>query len=159
MLQFASSQNVEPGEREPTLLMVCAHEPTADPRIDWEASSAARDFDVTVLGLAAENGGHPDVQKPVTYRIIRLQRSSVGMVRYLWLMKDAAPGAASAVLAILIVLGYPLLMLTEAALSFAGKVTGHHAPSLPSGSLPDLQGSSGSSFSGLLNSLRDSMLG
>ena len=31
--------------------MLAAHEPTLDPRIDWEASAAAREYDVTVFGF------------------------------------------------------------------------------------------------------------
>ena len=43
------------------VLMICAHEPTMDPRIRWEAEGAARGFDVTVLGFTNENRPRPDV--------------------------------------------------------------------------------------------------
>ena len=63
-------------EERPTLLMLAAHEPTRDPRIDWEASSAAPRYAVTVLGLAE------DASMPVTesvdagYRIRRIALAS-----------------------------------------------------------------------------------
>lgn len=36
---------------KPRVLMICAHEPTVDPRIRWEAEFAAKQFEVTVLGF------------------------------------------------------------------------------------------------------------
>src|SRR4051812_22194428 len=80
-------QNLKPEGRRCRLLMVCAHEPSADPRIAWAARSASVAFDVTVLGFAADQSRPHDVQG-TSYQTVRLQRSSAGIIQYLWLMKD-----------------------------------------------------------------------
>src|SRR5262245_48090807 len=105
--------------------MVCAHEPVADPRISWAARSASVAFEVTVLGVAADRDGHAEFQGAGGYQIVRLQRTSVGITRYLWLMKDVGPRGLSAAVAALIVLGAPFLLLAEAVLSLASKAASH----------------------------------
>ncbi len=57
--------------RKPRVLMICAHEPSVDPRIRWEAEAAARRFDVTVLGFKTRESD-PDIDAGVAYRTIRL---------------------------------------------------------------------------------------
>src|SRR5262245_24530127 len=53
-------QETEPGPRKLRVLMLCAHEPAADPRISWAARSAAAAFDVTVLGFASDAAAASD---------------------------------------------------------------------------------------------------
>ena len=45
---------------KPRVLMICAHEPTVDPRIRWEAEFAANQFEVTVLGFKEKGSSAPD---------------------------------------------------------------------------------------------------
>src|SRR5262245_50083478 len=110
-------QATEPGNRKLRVLMLCAHEPTADPRIAWAARSAAAAFDVTVLGFAPDAAPASDTRTAHGYRIVRLPRRPGSASRYLWLLKDVAAGAAYAFLTILAVLGAPVLAIAEAALS------------------------------------------
>jgi glycosyltransferase involved in cell wall biosynthesis len=140
---------LEAAERKSRVLIVCAHEPRADPRIWWAARSAAAAFEVTVLGLASDDNDHSDDCGTGEYEIVRLQRSSVGASSYLWLMKDVAPGAASVGLATLIVLGSPFLIMAEATLSLASKAMRYAARSR-SGSLRHLHQANGTPTPGLL---------
>jgi glycosyltransferase involved in cell wall biosynthesis len=112
-------QQTEPGSRKLRVLMLCAHEPLADPRISWTARSAAAGFDVTVLGFAPEAAIEAATRTAGGYRLVRLRRNLGSMSRYLWLLKDAATGPAYAFLTILAVLGAPILVVIEAALSLA----------------------------------------
>jgi glycosyltransferase involved in cell wall biosynthesis len=116
-------QATEPGNRKLRVLMLCAHEPAADPRIAWAARSAAAAFDVTVLGLASAATRKPDTQTADGYRIVRLGRTTGSMSRYLWLLKEAATGAAYGFLTIMAMVAAPILVMTEAALALASKAT------------------------------------
>lgn len=54
------------------LMMLAAHEPSLDPRIKWEAHSASREYDVTVVGF----NDNPEKQhKDATFKTIRLERN------------------------------------------------------------------------------------
>ena len=53
--------------------MLAAHDPVLDPRVHWEASSAAGEFDVTILGLSPTPGAQPD-ELVDGYRVRRLAR-------------------------------------------------------------------------------------
>ena len=66
--------------------MVCAHEPTMDPRIRWEAERAATSYDVTVLGFSKE-GSKLDVEFLGGYKIIRLTRCDMSPLQYLLHLK------------------------------------------------------------------------
>lgn len=114
------------------VLMLCAHEPTADPRIGWAARSAAAAFDVTVLGFASA-ATKSDTQTADGYRVVRLGRTTGSMSRYLWLLKEATTGAVYGFLAIMAVVAAPILFVTEAALALASKATRRVAAE-PSGS-------------------------
>src|SRR5215210_137605 len=76
------------------ILMICAHEPSLDPRIRWEAESAARHFDVTILGFNRDDGSSPADKTALGYRIVHLARPSVSGLHYLWRLKHALPLAA-----------------------------------------------------------------
>src|SRR3954470_15904131 len=65
------------------VLMVCAHEPTMDPRIRWEAEGAARWFDVTVLGFANENKPRSDAPDADDYVTVRLGWREVSPLEYI----------------------------------------------------------------------------
>ena len=104
--------------RKLRVLMVCAHEPAADPRISWAARWAASAFDVTVIGFATE-AGDADIRTADEYRIVRLRRGRGSVSRYLWLLKDVATSTQYAVIVLLILIGAPILVMTEVALSLA----------------------------------------
>jgi glycosyltransferase involved in cell wall biosynthesis len=126
-------QATEPGNRKLRVLMLCAHEPTADPRIAWAARSAAAAFDVTVLGFASAATRKSDTQTADGYRVVRLGRTTGSMSPYLWLLKEATTGAVYGFLAIMVVIAAPILVVTEAALALASKAT-RRVPAEPSGS-------------------------
>ena len=149
-------QNLKPEERRCRLLMVCAHEPSADPRIAWAARSASAAFDVTVLGFAEDQSSPHDVQW-TGYQTVRLQRSSAGIIKYLWLMKDVVPGTASAVLSVLIVLASPFLLMAEAALWAASNAM-RRLTTLLARSLPHIQAPNGRQTSGGLQIRQNSLL-
>lgn len=114
-----SSQN------RPRLLMLAAHEPYDDPRIDWAARTALRSHEVDVLGLHNWNWNsrRPDVEDtPQGYRIWRVVRPQGGrsglsfllpliaisvrrrsLARYKWLLMLASPLALLAVLVEMVV--------------------------------------------------------
>ena len=56
------------------VLMICAHEPSLDPRIRWEAEAAARRFDVTVLGFNRDDGPEPERDSGSVYQIVSSAR-------------------------------------------------------------------------------------
>jgi glycosyltransferase involved in cell wall biosynthesis len=59
----------------PRVLMLMAHEPVADPRIDWFASSLAADFDVCELGTYAKEGAGPSAERIADHRFrFRIER-------------------------------------------------------------------------------------
>ena len=60
-----------------SVLMACAHEPSADPRIRWEAEHAAAEFNVTVLGFGEEKETTISPDSPGAYRVVRLKRQEV----------------------------------------------------------------------------------
>ena len=57
---------------KPQLAMLMAHNPTADPRVDWEAASASSRFDVVALGIEHGNGDRPPQEDIHGYRLRRL---------------------------------------------------------------------------------------
>ncbi|MGE3781340.1 MAG: glycosyltransferase family 4 protein [Alphaproteobacteria bacterium] len=93
--------------------MICAHEPSLDPRIRWEAESAARQFDVTVLGFNRDDGFRPAVETVHGYRVRHLVRPRVSGLAYLWRLKDALPLAVSRLLAPFVVLSAPAIVAGE----------------------------------------------
>jgi glycosyltransferase involved in cell wall biosynthesis len=93
--------------------MICAHEPSLDPRIRWEAESAARHFDVTVLGFNRDDGSRPAVQTEDGYRIVHLFRPGVTGLAYFWHLKNALPWAATIPLAPFVLLLAPAIIAGE----------------------------------------------
>ena len=85
---------------KPRLLMVCAHEPTMDPRIRWEAERAASLYDVTVLGFSKE-GSKLDVEFLSGYKIIRLTRCDMSPLQYLLHLKATLSSRTQAALLLL----------------------------------------------------------
>jgi glycosyltransferase involved in cell wall biosynthesis len=71
--------------------MICAHEPTMDPRILWTAEYASAEFDVRVLGFNREDQAKPPEQQVDGYRIIRLQRIDERAAYFFWRLKDLLP--------------------------------------------------------------------
>jgi hypothetical protein len=59
------------------VLMMHAHEASLDPRIRWGAETAARRFDVTVLGPPGRR--LPERDSGSGYRIVRLVRPAVSV--------------------------------------------------------------------------------
>jgi glycosyltransferase involved in cell wall biosynthesis len=95
------------------ILMICAHEPSLDPRIRWEAESAARHFDVTVLGFGRDDGSSPAVEIIRGYQIVHLSRPRVSGLAYFWRLKDALPWATSLLLAPFVLLFAPAIVAGE----------------------------------------------
>jgi glycosyltransferase involved in cell wall biosynthesis len=95
------------------ILMICAHEPSLDPRIRWEAESAARYFDVTVLGFNNDNGSRPAVKPAGGYCVVHLARPAVSGLAYFWRLKDALPLAAWIPLAPFVLLLAPAIIAGE----------------------------------------------
>ncbi|MBI2190642.1 MAG: glycosyltransferase [Planctomycetes bacterium] len=61
-------------EPTPFIVMLVAHDPTLDPRIDWEATSAAGKFEVLVLGVASKNSVGPAAERVHDYDVRRMPR-------------------------------------------------------------------------------------
>jgi glycosyltransferase involved in cell wall biosynthesis len=79
-------------DRRPRVLMICAHPPSADPRIAWEASSAAREFGVTVLGFASSVDTAPPPMEASSYRIVQLPYAPRSPIVYLrWFASTLSP--------------------------------------------------------------------
>jgi glycosyltransferase involved in cell wall biosynthesis len=100
-------------DAKPTLLMVCAHEPTMDPRIRWEAESAVERFDVTVLGFNHKDRSLPPVEQVNGYRIVRLQQEDVGILQYYRHIKELIPNTVKLVAAALGIVLFPVLLVLE----------------------------------------------
>ena len=101
------------------VLMICAHEPSLDPRIRWEAEAAARRFQVTVLGFNRDDRSLPPVERINGYEIIRLNHGAVSGLYYFWRLKDVIPKEIRFALGALLLLGSPLLVLAEVILRLA----------------------------------------
>jgi glycosyltransferase involved in cell wall biosynthesis len=93
--------------------MICAHEPSLDPRIRWEAEAAADRFDVTVLGFNRDDGSLPNAQSIAGCRVIHLKRNPMSGLYYFWWLKDVMPKSAAIPLGALLLLMLPLLVLGE----------------------------------------------
>ncbi len=93
--------------------MICAHEPTLDPRIRWEAEGAAHRFVVSVLGFNRDDGSLPGVESVDGYRLVRLRPNQVSAAYYLWRLKDLVPSPIRVLLGILVVLILPFMVLAE----------------------------------------------
>lgn len=69
--------------RHRTVVMLCAHDPDADPRVLWEAQGASDEFDVHLVGLL-------DPERPSSgseggpYEVIRLTPCESGAFGYVW---------------------------------------------------------------------------
>lgn len=105
--------DVMPVPMRADVLMICAHEPSLDPRIRWEAEAAARRFDVTVLGFKRDDDSAPERDSGNGYRIVRLARPAVSVAYFLWRLKDILPRAMYITLAALALLLTPVLLLAE----------------------------------------------
>jgi glycosyltransferase involved in cell wall biosynthesis len=64
-----------------SVLMVCAHDPSADPRIRWEAEYASAEFEVMVLGFGKDNAT-TEPNRSVPYRVVRLTRREISGTRF-----------------------------------------------------------------------------
>src|ERR1051326_5938940 len=102
------------------VLMICAHEPSLDPRIRWEAEAATHRFDVTVLGLNRDNGSLPQREEIDGYEIIRLNRGAVSAIYYFWRLKNVIPKGVCVPLVGLLLLAAPFLVLGEVVLRLWG---------------------------------------
>jgi glycosyltransferase involved in cell wall biosynthesis len=95
------------------VLMICAHEPTLDPRIRWEAGAGADRFDVTVLGFNRDDGAFPELESVDGYRVVRLRRKEISALAYFWRLKDNLPVFSRIVLGILTLSLSPVILPAE----------------------------------------------
>src|SRR5437667_9878007 len=95
------------------VLMVCAHEPTLDPRIRWEAEGGAERFAVTVLGFNREDGSLPGEEDVAGYRLVRLKPNQVSGAYYFWRLKDLIPNRVRIPLGLLTIVLWPIMVLGE----------------------------------------------
>jgi glycosyltransferase involved in cell wall biosynthesis len=95
------------------VLMVCAHEPTMDPRIRWEAEQAGPSFDVTVLGFSKEDGSKPELEFSSGYKIIRLTRCEASPLEYILHLKATLARPTQLAMLLLALPIWPVLILTE----------------------------------------------
>jgi glycosyltransferase involved in cell wall biosynthesis len=109
----------EPSECRRRVLIVCAHEPEFDPRIDWAAKYAPSQVDRVVLGFF-----HPSRPKPAiettdgAYSIRRIERNAVSGLRGgILLMRELIANAPVSVrvrgILALSLIGVPLVVLHE----------------------------------------------
>lgn len=104
---------------KPQIMMLAAHEPQADPRVDWAATMAAHEFDVTVLGLQGWHEPGPESELKNGYRIRRFDRprtvSAGFMILLAWAFsKSYLPGPGLrrvACCALIVVASVPLAVL------------------------------------------------
>jgi glycosyltransferase involved in cell wall biosynthesis len=95
------------------VLMLCAHEPTLDPRIRWEAESAAGRAEVTVLGFNRDEETLPECEIVGRYTLVRLTRNEVSGLYYFWRLKDVIPNRVRIPLGVVVVILWPILVPAE----------------------------------------------
>jgi glycosyltransferase involved in cell wall biosynthesis len=113
------------------VLMICAHEPTMDPRIRWEAEGAARDFDVTVLGLRNADDRSPTIGTPVSYKIVRLPRRDATAFQYALHLKTIMSRPAQLTILLALAVLWPVLFVGEVVFRLAGQLGRLTTVSLP----------------------------
>ena len=100
--------------RKRSVLMVCAHEPSLDPRIRWESQYASAEFDVTVLGFAGDENAIACGEKGADVcKTVRLKGSGTSSAAFFWYWLAVLPIQFSVVGALLLVILLPLLALLE----------------------------------------------
>ena len=95
------------------VLMLCAHEPSLDPRIRWEATSAVSRFDVTVVGFNRADGSCPTVEIRDNYKTIRLNQNEVSGLYYFWRLKDVLPRSVLLPGTVVALASLPVLIVAE----------------------------------------------
>lgn len=134
----ASNSTVSTGQKR-SVAMICAHEPSADPRIHWEAHYASTEFDVTVLGFAGNVPGPVCEEGLQTYRTIRLPRREISGVRFFLLWLAALTPFVRVTGVILAAALLPILALVEVTFR-ARRWTGRAARMYSQGTLSETAG-------------------
>ena len=96
------------------VLMMCTHEPRADPRVRWEAEAAPSRFNVTVLGFAhGAPGGN--IENADCHESILLPPADRSVVEYFWRLKQVVPSPFGILFTVLLVLtSLPLALADQA---------------------------------------------
>jgi glycosyltransferase involved in cell wall biosynthesis len=91
--------------------MVMSHDPTLDPRVDWEAASAAERFDVVALGVQPREAGRPGEEQVRGYRLRRLPERLGPGVTFAFLARwlQAIGWRDRAIVIALAAIGWPFL--------------------------------------------------
>jgi glycosyltransferase involved in cell wall biosynthesis len=110
---------MQPELERTRVLMLCAHEPSVDPRVRWTAEFAAREFDVTVLGFNRADNASSRIEDVNGYRVVRLQRRDVNPLYYGWRMLDLVPRPLLYPAAVLGALLFPIAFVAEGLLRAA----------------------------------------
>lgn len=93
--------------------MLCAHEPALDPRVQWEAKTAAGKFDVTVLGFEGEVRTDSACEKINSYAVVHVRRQRFAAARYFWQLKDARPVGNRVVLIATLAVSLPAVLIGD----------------------------------------------
>jgi len=109
-----------------SVLMMCAHEPSLDPRIRWEAEGAAARFDVTVLGFASEEGTDRS-RLWRGCRAVLVDGQPRSAVAFLWRFKHALRFPSGLLCAALLILLSPALLAADLAARLLGSLLRHLA--------------------------------
>jgi glycosyltransferase involved in cell wall biosynthesis len=95
--------------------MLAAHEPTLDPRVNWEANLASEEYEVTVMGLKDMPRITADKELKGNYTILRFDRTEThGKGMFLkFLIKAFIPKWLSAFAGFILLPFFPLLIILE----------------------------------------------
>jgi glycosyltransferase involved in cell wall biosynthesis len=110
--ECTTAQAAKPAPRL-RVLMLCAHEPTLDPRVCWEAESAVARFQVTVLGFNRKDRSKAAQEDICGYHIIRLPQRDFSAIRFLWRMRHAVSRQNLDLRVVALLLVSPLILLLE----------------------------------------------
>jgi len=99
-----------------TVLMLCAHEPTMDPRIRWEAEGAADRFEITVLGFNRTDAPLPAAERGAGYEIRRIVQRRASAAEFLFRLWQACGFAARPGSLVVLLLLLPVVLLAAVVL-------------------------------------------
>jgi len=103
----------ETAQNRARVLMLCAHEPTKDPRIRWEAEFGSESFDVDVLGFNDLGGGLLAEERVGNYVMHRLAQTPYPFYAYFWCFQRLISLRMRVILGILLSPLLPVVIAAE----------------------------------------------